>query len=329
MLIESSTVSGNNVSGANSIGGAIAAGTVTANNSTVSENTASGFNARVGGIDANSVVLSNSTVTGNHADFAAGGLLTYHLNSVHSIVAGNTADAVNPDLQLLGSHSSAQLSFSLIGSNSGTPLVEAPVGSPDANGNLIGGPVHGVIDPKLGPLADNGGFTLPDGSHILTQALLAGSPAINAGDLNAVAGQNGVPEFDERGTPFGRVFGGRIDIGAFEYQAPSDLNLLVDTLVDESDGNYARGDLSLREAIELANLYPGADTIHFDPALTAGGPAKILLTQGELKITDSLTIDGPGRICSRSTPVATIRRRCQRRQWQPRLQHRRRQQYDI
>ena len=103
----------------------IAAGTVTANNSTVSENTASGFNARVGGIDAESVVLSNSTVTGNHADFAPGGLLTYHLNSVHSIVAGNTADAFNPDLQLLGSNSSAQLSFSLIGSNSGTPLVEA------------------------------------------------------------------------------------------------------------------------------------------------------------------------------------------------------------
>jgi hypothetical protein len=151
-----------------------------------------------------------------------------------------------------------------------------------------------VLNPLLGPLADNGGFALPDGSHILTHALLAGSPAINAGDLAAVAGQNGVPQFDERGTPFGRVFGGRIDIGAFEYQAPSDLNLLVDTLVDESDGNYSRSDLSLREAIELANLYPGADTIHFDPALTASGPAKIDLTLGELAITDALAIDGPG-----------------------------------
>src|SRR5205085_2832611 len=114
-----------------------------------------------------------------------------------------------------------QLTYSLIGDNAGTSLIEAPVGLPDANGNLIGGPTHGAIDPLLGPLADNGGFTLPDGSHILTMELMLESPAINAGDLNAVAGQNGVPEFDERGTPFGRVFGGRIDIGAFEYQAPS------------------------------------------------------------------------------------------------------------
>ena len=57
--------------------------------------------------------------------------------------------------------------------------------------------MHGVIDPKLGPLADNGGFTLPDGSHILTHAILDGSPAINAGNLNAVAGTNGVPQYDD------------------------------------------------------------------------------------------------------------------------------------
>ena len=72
----------------------------------------------------------------------------------------------------------------------------------------------------------------------------------------------------------------------------SDLNLVVDTLVDESDGDYSRGDLSLREAIVLANKYGGSrsqpdvmDTIRFDPALTAGGPATILLTLGELRIS--------------------------------------------
>ena len=73
--------------------------------------------------------------------------------------------------------------------------------SPTANGNLIGGPVNGVIDPLLGPLADNGGPTQ-------THALLAGSPAIDAGDPLAVAGMNGVPEFDQRGMPFGRVADG-------------------------------------------------------------------------------------------------------------------------
>jgi hypothetical protein len=38
----------------------------------------------------------------------------------------------------------------------------------------------------------------------------------------------------------------------------------------------------------------GADEINFAPSLTAAGPATILLTQGELKITGNLSISGPG-----------------------------------
>ncbi|HEY3395102.1 MAG TPA: choice-of-anchor Q domain-containing protein, partial [Lacipirellulaceae bacterium] len=63
----------------------------------------------------------------------------------------------------------------------------------------------------LGPLADNGGPTM-------THALVPGSPAINAGDPAAKAGVGGVPLYDQRGAPFTRVYGGRIDIGALEAQ---------------------------------------------------------------------------------------------------------------
>ena len=63
-------------------------------------------------------------------------------------------------------------------------------------GNLIG------MDPKLGPLTDNGGPTS-------TMALLPGSPAIDAG--SAV----GAPATDQRGVP--RPQGAGVDIGAFEY----------------------------------------------------------------------------------------------------------------
>jgi hypothetical protein len=196
--------------------------------------------------------------------------------------------AVGADLSpLSGAVTSA---YSLIGNNTGTGLAEAPIGVPDANGNLIGGPIHGVIDPMLGPLADNGGPTE-------THALLPGSPAINRGDLNAEAGVGGVPLFDQRGNGFDRVFSGRIDIGAFELQEFSDLNLLVDTLQDESDDDFSRFDLSLREAIELANANPVPDTIGFDPLLTAIAaplPPTILLTTGELVIADALRINGPG-----------------------------------
>ena len=165
----------------------------------------------------------------------------------------------------------------------GRSAVEAP----DANGNLIGGTVHGLIDPLLRPLADYGGPT-----HTL--GLAPGSPAINAGNPSAVAGAGGVPLYDQRGVPFDRIIGGRIDIGAFEFRNPPGLILVVDTLVDESDGNYSIGDLSLREAIQLANLAPDENTIHFDPALTAGGPATIQLLLGELGIVGGVLIVGPG-----------------------------------
>jgi hypothetical protein len=285
-------------------GGIYAGGNVTVDSSTISGNgllegafdRGVGYGVSAGGAGAGfgggihakgSVTVSFSTVTGNSAS-SGGGIWSYSGPVVikHSIVAGNTGFDTTPDLR--PGMGPLSVEASLIGNNQGdhrgTPLTEAPVGMPDAKGNLIGGPILGIIDPMLAPLADNGGPTL-------THALLSGSSAINAGDLSAAAGVGGVPEFDQRGKPFGRVVNGRIDIGAVEYQQPSDLNLLVDALVDEADDNHARGDLSLREAIALTNAYPSVDTIRFDPALAGG---TILLTKGELKITDILTIDGPG-----------------------------------
>ncbi|MFI5365855.1 MAG: choice-of-anchor Q domain-containing protein [Candidatus Binatia bacterium] len=61
-------------------------------------------------------------------------------------------------------------------------------------------------DPKLGPLQDNGGPTF-------TQALLPGSPAIDAGD-DAVTGAPLNLTTDQRGLP--RKAGMHVDIGAYE-----------------------------------------------------------------------------------------------------------------
>ena len=72
------------------------------------------------------------------------------------------------------------------------------------------------------------------------------------------------------------------------------LALVTVTTVDDTI-DFTDGVTSLREAIFATNTVPGADTIDFAPALTAAGPATILLTLGELRITDSLTINGPGR----------------------------------
>ena len=74
-------------------------------------------------------------------------------------------------------------------------------------GNIIG------KDPKLGPLAKNGGPTQ-------TMALLPGSPAIDAGNPAKPGSGKGACEVtDQRGTPRGVNGAGQAvcDIGAFEY----------------------------------------------------------------------------------------------------------------
>jgi hypothetical protein len=258
------------------------------------------------------VSLLRSTVTGNSAASnpdgtgASGGIIAYDGSKVslgHTILAGNhDPSTLGPDLYLFPNVDAPTLSasFSLIGDNSGTDLAEAPVGSPSAAGNLIGGPMNGMINPQLGPLTYNGGPALPDGSPLLTHAVLPGSPAIDAGDPAAMAGVGIDPLYDQRGMPLSRVVdgdgagGARIDMGAYERQESAPFHLFVDTLADELDGDYSSGDFSLREAIEIANLNPEPDEIAFAPSLTAAGPAAILLTMGELEITDSVKLNGPG-----------------------------------
>lgn len=70
----------------------------------------------------------------------------------------------------------------------------------------------------------------------------------------------------------------------------------VDIATDENDGNTAAGDLSLREAIGLANAAANtggvADEIRFDAALN--DVARLRHSLGELLITDSVKIIGNG-----------------------------------
>src|SRR3990172_1595105 len=93
------------------------------------------------------------------------------------------------------------------------------------------------------------------------------------------------------GLPYGGVYRRRLRLEPLEDRRLLAL-VTVTTLADTVDFND--GVTSLREAIFATNTVSGADTIDFAPSLTAGGPATTLLTQGELAITDSLTINGPG-----------------------------------
>jgi hypothetical protein len=221
LTIQDSAISGNSTRG-NGGGVHAASHQLLITNSTISNNEA---NNNGGGIYVNEFYeplniarVSYSTFTANRANIdstsggAGGGVFIARgqLSLDHTIVAANFNTSAGPDLTgLLGTSISPR--YSLIGNSANSGLTPSPPGMPDANGNRIGGANTGVINPLLGPLADNGGPTL-------THALLPGSPAINAGDPTAVAGVNGVPLHDQRGAPYTRVFGGRIDMGAFEAQ---------------------------------------------------------------------------------------------------------------
>ena len=182
-------------------------------------------------------LIDGSTVVDNTAIEVGGGLGANALRNLtirNSIVASNSDNGTAPDVE---SPRSEQLfvSHSLIGNNTGSGLLAAPVGSPDANGNLVG-TSDSPIDPLLGELDDNGG---PTETHLL----LPGSPAIDAGDgqiqsisddfLPDQRGLGAVTDGDGDGT-------GTIDIGAVELNLASPVVLSV---VRDEGGTLARPDL--------------------------------------------------------------------------------------
>ena len=240
VMISQSIISANR---AGSAGGAIAARALHVANSTLSGNSATW---QAGAITSryfrgeSSIVVVNSTLNNNRVNLGgpSGGGISVVRGSIeilHSTIAGGTGAievlgegevsilvdssilatdrgrssfAGQPlgDLELRSETVTLTMANSIIGDNTGSSLEESQ--TRDARGNLIGSSSgEGIIDPLLGPLADNGGPTP-------TRALLPGSPAIDAGSAESDDAT------DQRGGPYRRVVGAASDIGAFEVQTP-------------------------------------------------------------------------------------------------------------
>lgn len=177
-------------------------GAVTLTNSTVSGNTAQ-FG---GGIFSGGGTIRNSTITNNTADSGnsslgdGGGIFNDgdSFTIQNSIIAGNFdtpnnagGGAINPDV-------------SGVFVDSGSNLIGDRTGSSNFTVSTLVGTAASRLNPQLAPLGNYGGTTQ-------THALLPNSPALNAGNnANAPVGN------DQRGAT--RIFGGVVDIGAFESQ---------------------------------------------------------------------------------------------------------------
>ncbi len=173
-------------------------------NTTISGNMAQTNGGGIENGDSAVVNLNNVTVANNAAALAGvgggGGIDVVAVANVrNTIIAGNTGgfapdcEAVGPTF---GGPSLTSQGHNLIGNTAFCDITG------DTTGNVTG------VDPQLGILTDNGGPTQ-------TQALLAGSPAIDAGNPAAPgSGGNACAAIDQRG--FLRPQGQACDIGAFE-----------------------------------------------------------------------------------------------------------------
>ena len=181
---------------------------VTINNSTFVGNSSLYGGAAIFKDQGGSLTINMSTITENSAA-SGGGVWSYSgqgdepdVTITGTILTGNTGTGgAADDLNVYDQYDAvATISNSILG------VVDADI-TVTASNNIDATAPGFVLG--LGALADNGGATE-------TMALLAGSPAIDAGPATVPTFVgNG---FDQRGTPFVRVYNGQSDIGAFESQ---------------------------------------------------------------------------------------------------------------
>ena len=200
-------------------GGIYTYGIVTLHSSLISGNTASHGGGIGSGSLSSQVTVVNSTISGNDGGIYGGGInVVGTANLYNATITDNTAD--DGGGLKIASSSTLNASNSIIADNLGVSNVDCSGTLISQGYNLINdttgctiigttGNVTGV-SANLGPLQNNGGPTL-------THALLAGSPAINAGHPTACLDETGAPlGVDQR--DYARA--DRCDMGAYEYNSP-------------------------------------------------------------------------------------------------------------
>ncbi len=207
----------------------------TMTNSTVSGNEAvSGGGLNIG--DNGDVLIANTTIADNVGSIVGSALVSSEsigdVRIVSSTISGNSSEWETVSLSLF-SDSNAEITGTIISDNtsntrsgsaaddlylyidgSGSVTVSSSltmgliIGASFSDG---GGNINGV-SAQLGALADNGGATF-------TMEPAVGSPVIDAGPLawTPFTGDG----FDQRATPYVRVYNGQSDMGAFETQPGS------------------------------------------------------------------------------------------------------------
>ncbi len=219
--------------------------------------------------------LVNSTIAGNRAQNGGGvashvvdgfGIAMANLTMKNSIVYSNTATGTGPNCTNSGA--------TLVGNahNLFPSVVDGcPLGAADVA-------TAGAVETIMSALADNGGPTP-------TRALVAGSPALDAGD-DAVC-----PAADQRG--LARPYGAACDIGAYEAAAELGLTKTVTPTIDIAHHGLLTYTVVLSNGGVLSDTHSRfTDTLTTLPVTFAGwvvSPANTSLSNGEITWSGTLT----------------------------------------
>ena len=244
-----------------------------------------------GGIfnDDGDVTVSQSTVTGNSAAFGGGFANRGFFAVANTIVAGNSARRRGEGDDVIGRFES--YGHNLIGDDG------EDADDFDSPGDLVG------VDPRLGPLANNGGPTL-------THAVLPGSPAIDAGenfwavypwDPDGKLGSPTPLRTDQRG--YDRVVDGAshglfVDIGATEFGAaglPSLAFEVTDSLA------VLEGDTGSTDIVLTVSRSDNASDVTVD--LAVNGVASL---GADLQLTSSTVQFAAGGVLSQTVTLSIL-----------------------
>jgi hypothetical protein len=204
-----------NVAGTGIIGGGGIGvlGTLTLANCTLSGNVAGqGGGLSVGYLFSGLLLkMSSCTIYSNSCSYGYGGGLLVSNSAVevqNSIIAGNSSPGLGHDVYVASVGSPGVLT------SDGYNLIGATNDSSGWVATDLTGSTNAPLDPKLGPLQNNGGSTW-------THALLSGSPAIDSGkSFGLTTDQRGMPRPVDIPYILNAAGGDGSDIGAFELNPP-------------------------------------------------------------------------------------------------------------
>lgn len=237
-------------------------------NVTISGNSSTGYGGGISNTDG-TIIINNSTITANISS-GGGGIYIFTSQGViisNSILASNKTSSAEPDCRA----TIKSAGYNIIGNNQGCVFTPA-IGDQIGNG-------ANPIKPRLSALQNNGGPTL-------THALIAGSPAMNAGSPATPGSSDSACEStDQRGVA--RPAGLHCDIGAYEgsvpwtganpkvntYTANNSTNLPGSLLCNQSEPTCTNGanphaDAAHQHAIGTYHLY---ETEHLRDSINNGG----------------------------------------------------------